>query len=163
MFPFSSGAAQQYPKTSDDSAEQLANSFAGKIGHLIEPVIEPLGYDWKIGIGVVASFAAREVFVSAMAITYHVEEDDDETVTRQQLREKFLAGETAGRFTGLYAPHLHEPARLLRFRASMRQHHRHRETGNQHLALADFSIRLHDGDRVLSGIDRLPGRKGPGI
>jgi ferrous iron transport protein B len=50
----------------------LQNSFAGKIGHVIEPVIRPLGYDWQIGIGIVSSFAAREVIVSTLAIVYGV-------------------------------------------------------------------------------------------
>ncbi len=81
-------AMETYPKTSDDPAEQLANSIAGKVGHAIEPAIAPLGYDWKIGIGLVASFAAREVFVSAMAVTYSVEEDDDEESTMRKLLGK---------------------------------------------------------------------------
>jgi ferrous iron transport protein B len=50
----------------------LQNSYAGKIGHVIEPVIHPLGYDWQIGIGIVSSFAAREVIVSTLAIVYCV-------------------------------------------------------------------------------------------
>ncbi len=53
----------------------LQNSFAGKIGHVIEPAIAPLGYDWQIGIGIVSSFAAREVIVSTLAIVYGVGED----------------------------------------------------------------------------------------
>ena len=53
----------------------LQNSFAGKIGHAIEPVIRPLGYDWQIGIGIFSSFAAREVIVSTLAIVYGVGED----------------------------------------------------------------------------------------
>jgi len=50
----------------------LEHSFAGRIGHVIEPVIEPLGYDWRIGVAVVASFAAREVVVSALSVIYGV-------------------------------------------------------------------------------------------
>lgn len=50
----------------------LQNSFAGKVGHLIEPAIAPLGFDWQIGIGIVSSFAAREVIVSTLAIVYGV-------------------------------------------------------------------------------------------
>jgi ferrous iron transport protein B len=50
----------------------LQNSYAGKIGHAIEPIIQPLGYDWQIGIGIVSSFAAREVIVSTLAIVYGV-------------------------------------------------------------------------------------------
>jgi ferrous iron transport protein B len=53
----------------------LQNSFAGKIGHFIEPVIKPLGFDWQIGIGIISSFAAREVIVSTLAVVYGVGED----------------------------------------------------------------------------------------
>ena len=61
------------------AAHQQANTFAGRLGHIIEPVIEPLGYDWKIGIGLVGSLAAREVFVSTMSVVYAVEQTDDAT------------------------------------------------------------------------------------
>ncbi|HXF10023.1 MAG TPA: ferrous iron transport protein B, partial [Desulfuromonadaceae bacterium] len=50
----------------------LQNSFAGKIGHAIEPVIKPLGFDWQIGIGILSSFTAREVIVSTLAVVYGV-------------------------------------------------------------------------------------------
>ncbi len=56
--------------------EQLRNSFAGMMGRTIEPIIAPLGFDWKMGIGIVASFAAREVFVSTMSTVYNVGNDD---------------------------------------------------------------------------------------
>ena len=54
-------------------AEQLQHSFAGHIGHAIEPAIAPLGMDWKIGIGLIAAQAAREVFCGTMAVVYNVE------------------------------------------------------------------------------------------
>ena len=54
-------------------AEQLQQSFAGRIGHLLEPAIAPLGMDWKIGIGLIAAQAAREVFCGTMAVVYNVE------------------------------------------------------------------------------------------
>ena len=54
----------------------LQNSVAGHIGHAIEPVIRPLGYDWRIGIGLISAFAAREVFVSTMSILYSVGKDE---------------------------------------------------------------------------------------
>lgn len=60
-------------------AARVANSYAGRIGHAVEPVIAPLGYDWKIGVGLLASFAAREVFVSTMGLIYGVGSDADET------------------------------------------------------------------------------------
>lgn len=66
-----------------EAGELLAHSFAGRLGRLIEPVFQPLGFDWKIGIGIVASFAAREVFVSTMATIYSLgTADDDEGVQR---------------------------------------------------------------------------------
>ncbi len=64
----------------DDWTQQYAleHSFAGRLGHAIEPVIAPLGYDWRIGVGIVASFAAREVVVSALSVIYGVGADDSE-------------------------------------------------------------------------------------
>jgi ferrous iron transport protein B len=59
-------------------SEQLQNSFAGKLGHAIEPVIRPLGFDWKIGVALIASFAAREVLVSTLSIIYNVGKDENE-------------------------------------------------------------------------------------
>jgi len=58
-------------------AEQLKHSFAGTLGHAIEPVIRPLGFDWKIGVALIASFAAREVLVSTLSIIYNVGKDED--------------------------------------------------------------------------------------
>ncbi len=60
--------------------EKLQNSFAGIAGQTIEPVIAPLGFDWKIGIALITSFAAREVFVGTMATLYSVDENDDATL-----------------------------------------------------------------------------------
>jgi ferrous iron transport protein B len=60
----------------EEAGERLRHSFAGRLGRLIEPAIAPLGFDWKIGIGLVASFAAREVFVSTMSVVYNVGESD---------------------------------------------------------------------------------------
>jgi ferrous iron transport protein B len=62
------------------NAEKLQNSYAGHVGKFIEPVIKPLGFDWKIGISLLTSFAAREVFVGTMATIYSVEEDGEENV-----------------------------------------------------------------------------------
>ncbi|CAN5502002.1 ferrous iron transport protein B [soil metagenome] len=59
-------------------SEQLKNSYAGKFGHIIEPVIEPLGFDWKIGVALIASFAAREVLVSTLSIIYNVGKEETE-------------------------------------------------------------------------------------
>lgn len=59
-------------------SRQLENSYAGRLGHAIEPVISPLGYDWKIGVALIASFAAREVLVSTLSIIYNVGKDENE-------------------------------------------------------------------------------------
>ena len=72
-----------YPKVEEGSAtNQLSYSIAGRIGQAIEPIMKPLGFDWKIDIGVLASFAAREVFVSTMAIIYNVEGADPDNTGR---------------------------------------------------------------------------------
>ena len=71
-------ALATFPKSSDPNAtkaQAISNSYAGRMGHFIEPVIRPLGYDWKIGVGLIGSFAAREVFVGTMAIVYNIEGD----------------------------------------------------------------------------------------
>lgn len=57
----------------------IKSSYAGSIGHAIEPMIEPLGFDWKIGISLITSFAAREVMVSTLAVIYEVEGGDEES------------------------------------------------------------------------------------
>ncbi|NOS69367.1 MAG: ferrous iron transport protein B [Verrucomicrobia bacterium] len=73
----------------EESGEKLRHSFAGMAGRAIEPVIAPLGFDWKIGIGIVASFAAREVFVSTMSTVYNVgEADEDMKNLEQTLQEQ---------------------------------------------------------------------------
>ena len=64
---------------------RLESSYAGRIGKLIEPTIRPLGYDWKIGIALLTSFAAREVFVGTMSTIYSIGEDADEHTLRQKI------------------------------------------------------------------------------
>ena len=79
-----SGEALETELAAIDNAEagaQLRGSAAGWLGRTIEPLIEPLGFDWKIGVGLLASFAAREVFVSTMAIVYNVGDADETSPT----------------------------------------------------------------------------------
>ncbi|MEY4053213.1 MAG: ferrous iron transport protein [Bacteroidota bacterium] len=66
------------------ASEKLQHSYAGILGKAIEPAIKPLGYDWKIGIALITSFAAREVFVGTMATLYSVEDNEDSSL-RQKL------------------------------------------------------------------------------
>ncbi len=90
----------------DDTEEPTTRSnwptaSPGRAGHLIEPLIKPLGYDWKIGIGLISSFAAREVFVNTMSVVYAVESGDDEDV--QPLRNR-LAEERWPDGRPIYSP-----------------------------------------------------------
>jgi ferrous iron transport protein B len=69
-------------------SQRLEYSYAGQLGHLLEPVIKPLGFDWKIGIALVTSFAAREVFVGTMTTIYSVGNDENLTVKEKMRIEK---------------------------------------------------------------------------
>lgn len=68
-------------------SHKLEHSFIGIAGHAIEPAISPLGYDWKIGIAIVSSFAAREVFVGTLATIYSVGSDEEETIKNRMAGE----------------------------------------------------------------------------
>ncbi|MFN5930474.1 MAG: ferrous iron transport protein B [Sphingobacteriales bacterium] len=87
-------AAQLHPEKeielkAERDANLLENSYAGIAGRTIEPILKPLGYDWKIGIALITSFAAREVFVGTMATLYSVGDQDDDS--NQTLRDKLNA------------------------------------------------------------------------
>jgi ferrous iron transport protein B len=93
-----------YPKHPDPAAsatEQIAHSFAGRAGHALEPVIKPLGFDWRIGIGLITSFAAREVFVSSMGVIFGAESAKDDTTTLRVALQKATWPGGAPVFTGL--------------------------------------------------------------
>ena len=94
-------AAMNYPRISDQSASglsadqvqqvQLANSVIGRIGRTIEPIIKPLGFDWKIGIALIGATAAKELFVSQLGIIYAISSHDDSSATtlRQHLQADY--------------------------------------------------------------------------
>lgn len=82
---------------------QLRHSFAGRIGRMLEPVIAPLGFDWKIGIGIVASFAAREVFVSTMATVYNLGDYEGSEQGASSLAQT-LQAQTRSNGSMLYTP-----------------------------------------------------------
>ncbi|HEV2914527.1 MAG TPA: ferrous iron transport protein B [Pyrinomonadaceae bacterium] len=73
-----SAADQEGRGQDDETGEQIRNSFAGRAGRFIEPAIAPLGFDWKMGIGLISSFAARETLVSTFSIVYNVGPDENE-------------------------------------------------------------------------------------
>ncbi|MEM7109676.1 MAG: ferrous iron transport protein B [Bacteroidota bacterium] len=84
----------KYPELSGDelaneiSAYRLENSYAGIFGKTLEPVIKPLGYDWKIGIALITSFAAREVFVGTMSTIYSIGGTDDEATVKKRMENE---------------------------------------------------------------------------
>ncbi len=82
-YPDLSGA----PLEGKINAYKLEHSFIGTLGKAIEPVIAPLGYDWKIGIALISSFAAREVFVGTLATIYNVESEVQETIKNRMASE----------------------------------------------------------------------------
>jgi ferrous iron transport protein B len=86
-------ALTSYPKPENPEAkgaEAIASSVAGRMGKAIAPLIEPLGFDWKIGVGLIGSLAAREVFVSTMSVVYNVESGEG-TEGVETLRESMRA------------------------------------------------------------------------
>ena len=90
---------QNYPELNQKEMEikvnsyKLENSYIGILGKTIEPLISPLGYDWKIGIALISSFAAREVFVGTLATIYSVENDEDDTIKNKMASEVKANGE----------------------------------------------------------------------
>ncbi|WP_278020048.1 ferrous iron transport protein B [Flavobacterium ginsengisoli] len=68
------------------NSQKLENSYIGLMGRAIEPVIQPLGYDWKIGIALISSFAAREVFVGTLATIYSVGDTDNESTIKSKMQ-----------------------------------------------------------------------------
>lgn len=86
----------------EEAGARLLQSFAGRLGRVIEPAIAPLGFDWKIGIGIICSFAAREVFVSTLSTVYNVGGSDGATTTSSLA--KTLQAQTRADGSPLYTP-----------------------------------------------------------
>lgn len=81
------------------NAYKLENSFAGIFGKAIEPAIEPLGYDWKIGIALITSFAAREVFVGTMATIYSIGDTESESTIKNRMKREINQKTGGPRYT----------------------------------------------------------------
>ena len=75
-------------------AEQQENSYIGKIGKAIEPVLEPLGFDWKMGVGIISGVAAKELVVSTMGVLYSGEYDSYEDAGGDTMLQNALARTT---------------------------------------------------------------------
>jgi len=81
-------ALMTYPKHPGlNESESLKHSYAGQAGVALEPIIKPLGYDWRIGIGLIGSFAAREVFVSTMSIVFNLDKEAQEDTLREAFQK----------------------------------------------------------------------------
>jgi ferrous iron transport protein B len=94
-----------YPKMDHGNpSEKLAHSFAGQAGHVIEPLIRPLGFDWKIGVGILTSLLQREVFVSTVSTIYNIQGGDDNTTSlRDQMQKDIDPFTGLPKFTALTA------------------------------------------------------------
>jgi ferrous iron transport protein B len=109
-------AAISYPKPSEESLRELSaeqahkaeleHSVVGRIGRAIEPVIEPLGFDWKIGTALIGATAAKEVFVSQLGIVYAVGSGEETQTLREKLQANYtpLTGFCIMLFCLIYAP-----------------------------------------------------------
>ncbi len=84
--------------TNQIQSYKLEHSYAGIFGKTLEPAIAPLGYDWKIGIALITSFAAREVFVSTMATIYSIGDTEEETTIKNRLKSEKIPGTDEPRY-----------------------------------------------------------------
>lgn len=83
---FANKALEETQFENEVNSQKLENSYIGLMGRAIEPVIQPLGYDWKIGIALISSFAAREVFVGTLATIYSVGDSDNESTIKSKMQ-----------------------------------------------------------------------------
>lgn len=81
---------------SENAYEKLQQSYIGQFGQAIEPVVSPMGIDWRVGIGLISAFAAREVFVSSLAVTFNITDTNEETQQQALLAQMKTAVNSAG-------------------------------------------------------------------
>ncbi len=143
--------AQRLRKSKAKNAELLENSYAGILGRTIEPVIKPLGYDWKIGIALITSFAAREVFIGTMATLYSVEGGKDADPQTLQRTNGFR--QNRRRRQSIYSRHRCFTNDILCLRHAMHEHPGCGETRNPRLEMAPHSTRLYDGAGIRDEFD----------
>ena len=79
-----------------DPAQKLEQSYLGQVGHVLEPIFKPMGSDWRVGIGLISAFAAREVFVSSLAIVFNVTDNNEETQQNSLLENMRTATSSDG-------------------------------------------------------------------
>lgn len=90
-------AATTFPHYNmEDAQQKLEQSYAGHVGHLIEPIVKPMGVDWRVGVGLISAFAAREVFVSSLAVTFNITDDNAESAQQSLLTQMQTAVNSQG-------------------------------------------------------------------
>lgn len=80
----------------DNEYQKLESSYVGRLGQVIEPVVEPMGLDWRVGVGLISAFAAREVFVSSIAVTFNITDTEEETQQKALLEQMKSAQNSRG-------------------------------------------------------------------
>ena len=133
-----------------------SRAFWGRLGHAVQPIFAPLGFDWKISVGILGAFPAREVIIATLGIIYNVGADvDEESGT---LRDR-MAAETHDDGSAVYTPLV--AVTLMVFFALCRSVYEHARDGlarTQQLAMGRVYVRLHDGARIHLRVGGLPGR-----
>ena len=145
----------------EESGDVFLRSYGARMGKFIEPTIEPLGFDWKIGVGLIGAFAAREVFVSTMGVVYGIGDEVDEessTLAREhpqrELRRRLARLHPARR---IVVDDLHRPE------LPVHEHPGRRVPRNADAALADLHVRVHDGAGLGRELCGVSGGEGFGV
>ena len=127
----------------DGQPPAIGDSLAGSIGKVIEPLVEPLGLNWKVGIGLITSMAAREVIVGTLGTIYEMEGDEDSPGLQEALR------------LGTLLRQRDRAADVLRVRSAMHVDSGHRPSRDRRLEVADRAIHLHARTRLRSRLRSL--------
>lgn len=80
----------------ENATEKLQQSYVGQLGHVIEPIVQPMGVDWRVGVGLISAFAAREVFVSSLAVTFNITDTDEDSQQQSLLSQMGTAVNSMG-------------------------------------------------------------------
>jgi ferrous iron transport protein B len=89
--------ATTFPHYDMENAQQkLEKSYAGRMGHWIEPLVHPMGVDWRVGVGLISAFAAREVFVSSLAVTFNITDQNADSAQQSLLTQMGTAVNSEG-------------------------------------------------------------------
>lgn len=80
----------------EDAHQKLEESYVGQLGRVIEPVVAPMGVDWRVGVGLISAFAAREVFVSSLAVTFNITDSDEDSQQKALLEQMSTAVNSSG-------------------------------------------------------------------